>query len=160
MNKQEVIKAIEGNLDENCDEVFDGYVQGCEFCMALIVQIDEHKKVVIPQFMAEYLKIGKEKDAIGGLGAAITLALNTQIHPKLAKWMNNNVETFVRAWLDGYEVEQEQLYVIYLPSIGYVTEPDYGDYVTNAESEARRFTKKELKEFEGCYWEFALKVKD
>ncbi len=120
MNKQEVIKAIEGHLDEKCDEALFGHKQGCDFCMSLIEQIDEPEKPVVPQFVAEYLKMRKEDYAIGGLGAAITQALCSEIKPEIAKWMNNNVETFARAWLDGYTVEKEQLYYVKVGNLVFV----------------------------------------
>lgn len=63
MNKQEVIKTIYGHLSETEDEcsngTFDqGYDQGCEFCIALIEQLDEPKKVIFSheeKFVADWL---------------------------------------------------------------------------------------------------------
>lgn len=31
---------------------------------------------------------------------------------QVSEWVNNNVDPFARAWLDGYEVEKERLYTV------------------------------------------------
>ncbi len=32
----------------------------------------------------------------------------------LRKWFNNNIELFARAWIDGYEVEKWNRYIVKL----------------------------------------------
>ena len=35
---------------------------------------------------------------------------------KSKKWLDSNTEKFMRAWLDGYEVEKEKLYTVEIPN--------------------------------------------
>ena len=35
--------------------------------------------------------------------------------PKVKNWLESNTEKFMRAWLDGYDVEQEKLYTVEIP---------------------------------------------
>lgn len=70
------------------------------------------KPVEVPQFVAEYLEIRKEKYPVGGLGSAINRPLNGFEGYALEKWMNNNVETFARAWINRYTVKHDTNYQI------------------------------------------------
>ena len=74
-----------------------------------IKQLDELEKVKIPQFVADWIKHSK---TIGRslFGAMSIFEENTEIK----KWMQwaDNQETFARAWLDGYEVEEEKRYFV------------------------------------------------
>lgn len=90
----------------------EGYEQG-EFEGA--VEAKKSNKVVIPQFVADWIEVCK---------AHLTTSLYTAMNPNFMKendqsfdfilWIKktSNQETFARAWLDGYEVEQEKRYVV------------------------------------------------
>lgn len=75
----------------------------------------ENAKVELPDFVADYLEMRKERFPVGGLGGAITAAFNGHSETDIAKWMNSNVELFARAWLDGYTVKKEPEWVVAIP---------------------------------------------
>lgn len=110
MNKQELIEKI-GNLDKLYGEKF--YV-ALDDVLDLVKQLDEPGKVQIPQSVADWIEYCKVRK--------ITLA-HALYHSEEAKnksvyrWLfededSDNQETFARAWLDGYEVEKEKLYLV------------------------------------------------
>lgn len=117
---KDVIKRIEGFylgtqkvwLDEILNELGsdyglmkykDGYEQG-RFDGAI-----EHEKVTVPQFVADYIKYTKETE--WDLQEAMD-NIAYEDNKYLRKWFNDNIETFARAWLDGYTVEKEQRYYV------------------------------------------------
>ena len=112
MNKQELIEWIEslknifGNKNE--DIKIDTVVE-------LISELDEPKKVKVPQFVAEYIEWIKEED-FHLLGA-----MNREnFDKKIEDWFytDDNMELFARAWLDGYEeAEEETRYYVRLKSV-------------------------------------------
>lgn len=104
MNKQELIKKykrLEGVWDapgaETARQIF---LQDLE-------QLDEPKKVVVPQFVAEWIEKCKEKEKS---------LLNSLLYTPegVNSWVSNseNQETFALAWIFGYEVEKEKRYVV------------------------------------------------
>lgn len=65
---------------------------------------------VIPEYVAEYLEFAKSDVP---LKRVMEIANTRDEWPKWRKeydWISANDETFARAWLDGYEVEEEPLY--------------------------------------------------
>lgn len=69
----------------------------------------ELNKPVVPQIVADYIKYTKEAD--WDLQEAMD-DVAYEDNNDLRKWFNNNIETFARAWLDGYEVEKEKRYLV------------------------------------------------
>lgn len=118
MNKQEALKQIEEQRDMILDlhgwGVF-GYIKG------IINQLDEpqkielpkvdfkkSQKVKVPPFVAEYINLQK-KNNFHVYGAM--RVIEDHYDKKVPEWFyGKNIETFVRAWLDGYEVEKEKRY--------------------------------------------------
>ena len=90
----------------------DGYEQG-KFEGSLI-PYEEPKKVKVPQIVADYIKY--TKDADWDLQEAMD-DVAYEDNKDLRKWFNNNIETFVRAWLDGYEIEQEKRYLVKMKGV-------------------------------------------
>ncbi|WP_161941548.1 DUF1642 domain-containing protein [Streptococcus suis] len=69
---------------------------------------DPHK-VVVPKFIADLIKELKLAEyTIGEIGACV-------YDYEEQKWIDDNEELFYRAFLDGYEIEQEQLYEVTVP---------------------------------------------
>lgn len=71
----------------------------------------EKSKVVIPQFVAGWIEIYKKQ------GKTLYMAMDAvhySNHP-CRDWLESNQETFARAWLDGYDVEQKKLYTVEIP---------------------------------------------
>ena len=79
--------------------------------MCYINQIDEPKKPVIPQFVADMI-IERKK-----LKQGIVIAIrNLSVFKEAFAWISENEEAFAKAWLYGYEVEKEKLYTAKLKS--------------------------------------------
>ncbi|MFS9017820.1 DUF1642 domain-containing protein [Streptococcus cristatus] len=113
MKKQELIKRIEqlfafGSRD---------YIERNEV-LNLVKQLDEPKKVTIPQFVVDWIEVCKENLAIG-----LYTAMNPDFleqwnkSDELICWIRktSNQELFALAWIFGYEVEKEKRYRISMP---------------------------------------------
>lgn len=74
----------------------------------------ELNKPTVPQIVADYIKY--TKDAEWDLQEAMD-DVAYEDNKDLRKWFNNNIETFVRAWLDGYTVEKEKRYYVRLKGV-------------------------------------------
>lgn len=113
MNKQELIERIEGlkNIFGNKAE----YIE-IDAAIELVSKLDEPQKVTIPQFVAEYIEHKKNEDYhLLGAMAEIRSHKNKEID----EWFtdDDNMELFARAWLDGYEVEKEKLYLVKIKGV-------------------------------------------
>ncbi|WP_153048114.1 DUF1642 domain-containing protein [Streptococcus suis] len=71
----------------------------------LLDQIHELQMVVVPAFIDSYIRYAKTE------GMSLFIAMDNAQN-KESEWIIANEKTFARAWLDGYEVEQEKLYVV------------------------------------------------
>ena len=85
-------------------------------------QLDEPQKVTVPQFVADVIEGAREQSA--ELEAAFEYARDAAFRGELGEWFMKleNRNTFARAWLDGYEVEQEKRYIIKFKNIQKGTE--------------------------------------
>ena len=162
MNKQEAIEKINNITARETfmseiiwvkrDEVID-----------IVKQLDEPKKVVIPQFVADWLEVCKENLAIG-LFVAMNpnvLEVNNQ-SAETIYWLKSarNQETFAKAWIYGYEVEKEKLYTVkfsnedfgktYIGIIKTANKIGISTVPINDECSKCYFTKSELEEFK--FW--------
>lgn len=105
MNKQELIERIEclKNIFGNKNE----YIK-IDAVIELISELDEPQKVVVPQFVADYIEFKKENNfhVYGAMRV-----IEDHHDKRVPEWFyEKNIETFARAWLDGYEVEEEKRY--------------------------------------------------
>ena len=83
--------------------------------LELIKLLDEPEKVTIPQFVADYIEF-KKKNNFHVYGAM--RAIEDHYDKNVPEWFyEKNIETFARAWLDGYEVEKEKQYYIRLKGV-------------------------------------------
>ena len=105
MNKQELIKKYEETIYA---------IIATEEVLKDLKQLDEPQKVTVPQIVAEYIKY--TKDAEWDLQEAMD-NVAYEDNKDLRKWFNDNIETFARAWLDGYEVEEEKRYYVRLKGV-------------------------------------------
>ncbi|WP_449449538.1 DUF1642 domain-containing protein [Streptococcus suis] len=126
MNKQEVIEIIEqdkiqvGRLVEMNSRAHSiqrkiklvDYVP-LEVVVNTIDQITEPQKVVVPKIVA--LRIEKYKDSNKSLYQLLDLSDDKEFND----WFlpsgevdASRCDVLARAWLDGYEIEQEKLYVV------------------------------------------------
>ena len=101
MNKQELIeklKTIDGGYGSR-------YYIAMGDVFELVEQLDEPDKLVVPQFVANYIEYTKVNE--WDLQEAMD-DVAYEDNKDLRKWFNDNIETFARAWLDGYTVEKEK----------------------------------------------------
>ena len=173
MNKQEAIEIVEsrafniGDIDLAC---------GLSYTKHIINQIDEPQKVVVPKFVAEWVGYCKFNrltllgafDPVSELGVGLVTSLTEELR-KGKDWAQRNQETFARAWLDGYEVEQEKLYTVEIPNPNlnaHVVLQKTGDglvlvTVGNtgwAEWESSKLTEAEIKQDFDFLWKWAKEV--
>lgn len=83
-----------------------GYEQG-EF-EGTLIPYKEPQKVPVPQFVADYIDFKKTYDfhVYGAMRV-----IEDHHDKRVQEWFyEGNIETFARAWLDGYEIEEEKRY--------------------------------------------------
>lgn len=116
MNKQEALKRIEAQKETLIRLTgWAVYV----YIEELIKSLDEPQKVKVPQFVADWIEKCK---AFEHFVVSLSFALQpivweeNNLSDKCIDWLMdaNNQELFARAWLDGYEVEEEKKYKITL----------------------------------------------
>lgn len=149
MNKQEALKSIE--VQKETIIRLTGWAVYV-YIEELIKSLDEPEKITIPQFVADWITHSKN---IGRslFGAMSIFGENTEIK----KWMQwaDNQETFARAWLDGYEVEEEKRYTVVMKETKQPLYYNAGDkkLFFSLGGLATNFTKKQL-EGAGFGWVF------
>ena len=123
MNKQEAIEKIKDLYNFVMEDgPFEVDLINKNQAIDIISQIDEPQKVTIPKFVAEWIGYCKFKgftllgalDPVSELGVGLVTSLTEELR-KGKDWAQRNQETFTRAWLYGYEVEQEKLYTVEIP---------------------------------------------
>ena len=85
--------------------------------------VNEPQKPVVPKFVAEWIGYCKFKgftllgalDPVSELGVGLVTSLTEELR-KGKDWAQRNQETFTRAWLYGYEIEQEKFYTVEIPN--------------------------------------------
>lgn len=146
MNKQELIKAI-----ETLDKLYgDKTYIVRDDVLKLVGQLDEPQKVTVPKFVAEYIEFKKKYDfhVYGAMRE-----IEDHYDKRVPEWFyENNIETFVRAWLDGYEVEKEPKYTVKVKATKqYLSNDEIGIHFDP--SFRSNFTKSDL-EKSGLGWVF------
>lgn len=126
MNKQELIERIEAVPAHNTRTRpwIDKRV-----VLDLIRLLDEPQPVKVPQCVADWIEKCKTFEHFV---VSLSFALRpiawegNNLSDKCINWLMdaNNQETFARAWLDGYEVEEEKRYFVKAKSIG-----DHNNYL-------------------------------
>lgn len=108
MNKQQAIEQLEWNVLRTTDFDRAEDVVVFEKVKYIISQIHEPQKVVVPAFIDNYIRYAKAE------GMSLFIAMDNAQN-KESEWIITNEETFARAWLDGYEIEREQLFTVEIP---------------------------------------------
>ena len=108
MEKQEAIEMIERSSFDIDDAEL---VVGLSYTKNIINQIDEPQKVVLPEFVGEWIE---EAEKIHNNLSWVWFS--NPVSDELNTWLKNNTETFMMAWLFGYEIEQEKLYTVEIPN--------------------------------------------
>lgn len=134
-------------------------------------QLDEPERVKVPKFIADCIEFARSNhwDLEDVFKEITSFSDDSEIY----KWLydQENMNILARAWLDGYEVEQEKRYLVEMKGVA-----GYGRYLNKALSSGEYFfasenevglyktkhTKKELENF-GFGWVFncpGVKVKE
>lgn len=77
--------------------------------------LKKFEKVTVPQFVADYIEFKKKYDfhVYGAMRE-----IEDHYDKRVPEWFyENNIETFVRAWLDGYEIEKEKRYLVKMKGV-------------------------------------------
>lgn len=116
MNKQEVIEKIEGKRTGCDDTIWGGaYDEAIDDASAIVRQLDEPEKPVVPQFVADWYEPIKD-DFEYNLYKLCTDFREQKLRADLNGWFSNDnnkpIETLVLMHKFGYEVEKEKLYTV------------------------------------------------
>lgn len=156
MNKQEFIeriKSLKNIFGNKCEYIkIDAVIE-------LASELDEPQKVAVPQFVSEYIEFKKTYDfhVYGAMRE-----IEDHYDKRVPEWFyENNIETFVRAWLDGYEVEKEKRYLVKMKNLralfcylAYIPDEGYWTLMASGgESIVIKHTRKQLEEA-GFGWVF------
>ena len=158
MNVQRLIEKY-----EKLEGVWDA--EGAESARKIFLmdlkQLDEPQPVKVPQFVADWIRKCKTfKYFTTGLSFALQPSVweANGLSGECIEWLTDaeNQETFARAWLDGYEVEEEKRYFVKLKAVDqYLVSVKDEDFLGFLQSRLRsKFTRKQLEEA-GFGWVFS-----
>lgn len=114
-------------------------------------------KPVIPYYIADYLEKVKSEGDLTVVGA-----VNEAPEGRVGDWLIlENVNTFAKAWVNGYTVDGEPRYTVRLKEVNeincYLNKEDGKEFLFSTKEESEdyktRFTRKEL-ESDGFGWVF------
>lgn len=168
MKPKELIEKYE----EYENGLFDfGAKIACQNFLKDLQQLDEPQKVKVPQFVADWISFVKTN----GLKFKNTYGFYEEIAPsddvyrvmyyifkesiadkEIRKWVADNIDTFARAWLDGYEVEEEKRYLVSLKNGQPLVKSQSGNtlyFNQNITAGNYKVTRKQLEEA-GFGWVF------
>lgn len=114
MNKQEVIEKIEGKRTGCDDTIWGGaYDEAIDDASAIVRQLDEPEKPVVPQYVADFYESIKDDFEYGVYDFCIQFS-EERLNDDLYKWFCNDdnkpIQTLANMHQFGYEVEKEKLY--------------------------------------------------
>ena len=102
MNKEEAIKEIK----KQSTQAYDDFAIMRDTAIHIINQIDEQQKPVVPKFVGEWLKKYRYAHT---LLRVLNAAEKEQIVPSTVNdWILDNQYDFIKAWIDGYDIELEE----------------------------------------------------
>lgn len=114
MNKQELIKEVK-EIGIHGLNMFGAVVKGIptKTAIDLIKQLDEPQPVKVKKFVADVIEGAREQSPELEDALHYTWGNGTK---EFTEWYNkkSNRDLFARAWLDGYEVEEEKRYEVIL----------------------------------------------
>lgn len=174
MNKQELIETLEeikANIDRNSEtsdytDFSRGRKDAYNNTIGLVKQLDEPKKVVVPKFVAEWIELYKKENKTT-LWHVMNKIINEKFlnHQNIVIWFENdsNKHILEQAWVNGYEVEKEQLYYVFDTTtkqyLGVDKVLNKAFWLSSQNSGARTpLTEQEIKAIDERYWPFAVKV--
>lgn len=166
MNKDEYVKKLQKYYDDHklkeADSYGEGYTDGLaealDYAIDLAEKLDEPKKVVIPEIIANDIKYHKKHGST--LRGALGSAFDSDDESNVYCWFfaangDENVRKYISAWDNGYKVEKEPKYLVKIKGIcqgnqwlDYELVGDKRYFEINTESEKYKtyFTKQWLKD--------------
>ena len=117
--------------------------------LELVEQLDEPQPVKVPQFVADEIEYAKRSD--WDLEDTFQDIAGNDDSSDIYQWYysnSDNMDTFARAWLDGYEVEKEKRYTVVMKETKQPLYYNAGDkkLFFSLSSLATKFTRKQLEE--------------
>lgn len=182
MKKQELINKLEGmrnntmmRSEPNFHSLYaDGVASASSDAIELVKQLDEPKKSIVKQFVAEWFE--EHKCDLSNSLWEFTVGLNDKTKKpgtrfnEFEKWFLDHprpYETIIRMQ-DGYEIEKEPLYVVIIGDLYLIKEFNNSNdfyFDTNCslcawEKSAYQLTEAEIKAIDERYWPFAVPVEE
>ncbi|WP_415379989.1 DUF1642 domain-containing protein [Pediococcus pentosaceus] len=133
MNKEEVLEKMEEEKESVKSKILYGqsrnlsvkrygwYFNGVNYAIDLVEQLDEPKKVIIPQFVADWIEdaklySGNEVDPLGIIYYMGDYIGSEEPH---FEWLKNidNQKLLLNAVANGYEIEKEKKYLVKIKGI-------------------------------------------
>lgn len=117
MNKQEAIELLQ-EMAEESHKITKIHAVYIDSIVEIINQIDEPQKVTIPEFVAEWIKSQKESFSYASaidMYENLTSGNRGGYYHEVWLWVIAHHYDFIKAWHDGYTVEQEKLYTVEIP---------------------------------------------
>ena len=106
MNKQEAINELMSKSREIIFGDDENVYLSRKRTIELVSQIHEPQKVVVPKFVAEWIKPYRHAHT---LLRVLNASEKEQITPSTVNdWILDNQYDFIKAWIDGYDVELEE----------------------------------------------------
>lgn len=165
MNKKELVKALMNRMQTF--GYFPSFTNVKTFIQEYekLVSSVEPQKPVVPQFVADLIEYAKDHD--WDLEDTFQDIAGEADDSNIYQWYytkSENMDTFARAWLDGYEVEKEKRYTVKVKvDLGqflgryYINDekltPQFTDSQLTGKCKLPTFTRKELEET-GFGWVF------
>lgn len=160
INKEELKKKTTAELQalfSSKARGYDAFENTNKGIRDLIDQLDEPEKVAVPQFVAEWI----ERQLPYGY-ENVFVAMKRVVDDgsyRLINWFDSNQDTFSRAWLDGYTVEEKKYRVKLIDGH---TLGKYGDgeiaFVKGLNGANTTFTEQEINAIDPRYMAFAEEV--
>lgn len=184
MNKQELIEKLGERITNYKERAKDkdvlpsskntlmSRVYGLAQAQTLVEELEEIPLVTVPWNIDEHMKACK---FAGDNMHESILSTSSEIY----EWYMANSEIYEQAWVNGYEVEKEQLYQVKIPEVNWdeysselVTEYAYliwdrtsHEYRLSASNKDYKrwrasLTESEIKSIDERYWAFAVPVEE
>ncbi|WP_159151127.1 DUF1642 domain-containing protein [Enterococcus gallinarum] len=195
MNRQELLEKLTSNRDKCFEEAnkyevlsWDRQIVDSKALVYMQVinwveQLAEQPKVTVPQFVAKWIKQCKEKATLADCLDGYYEISNGEVvsSEDFQNWVadNENDEMTAKAWIFGYEVEEEQLYQVKIPTVNWdecsselvteyayliwdITSDEYKLSASNKDYKSWRasLTESEIKSIDERYWAFAVQVEE
>ena len=163
--------------ERNEADVHDPMYQYASEFIADINQLDEPEVLpqelpVIPKYVADYLDFAKSDVPLMRVMELANTRNEWSKWEKEYDWISANDETFARAWLDGYTVEEEQKFYVMSNDNRMMlvrmtddktikeSDPFPIDGLYDTEKKFYRLTEQEIKDYDPRYWPFRKPVEE